>query len=252
MKEFFIVGNWKLNKTISESTQFVKNLMPLLTQGTSRCGIAAPFTALESLVKESKGTDLLIGSQNVSDQKDGAYTGEISAEMIKDVGAGFALIGHSERRQFYHESDELLGKKIKRALMGGLIPILCIGESLEQKQANEVISVLENQLDKALGALNQDEMSSICIAYEPVWAIGTGHAATPADVQKTHKIIRDFLARKWGEKVCYHLKILYGGSVKPDNIRELLSQPDIDGALIGGASLEVESFAKMVNIAREI
>lgn len=252
MKEFLIIGNWKLHKTRAEASEFVKKLLPLIRPGQSRFGIAAPFTCIESVQQEAKGTELLVGAQNISEHESGAYTGEISTHMIKDVGATFSLIGHSERRLFYHENDEILKKKLKRALLDGIKPILCVGETLEQRESHQAIKVLEEQLSNALSDLDRDEMHSVSIAYEPVWAIGTGHAATPETAQETHKLLRDFLARKWGEEVCYHLKILYGGSVNPGNIRSLLEQPDIDGALIGGASLEAESFAEMVNYAREL
>ncbi len=252
MNEYLIIGNWKLNKTRNEAAEFVRKLMPLIIPGHSRFGIAAPFTCIETIAREAKGTELLIGAQNISEHESGAFTGEISTLMIKDVGATFALIGHSERRMCYHEDNNLLKKKVKRALLDGVKPILCIGETLEQRDSGKALEVLEEQLTKALSDLDKDELHAISIAYEPIWAIGTGKAATPQTAQETHKLLRDFLARKWGEEVCYHLKILYGGSVNPGNIKELLEQPDIDGALIGGASLEVDSFAQMVNYAREI
>lgn len=252
MKNFLIIGNWKSNKTVSEALDFIKKLLPLIRPGHSRYGIAAPFTCLQSLAQEAKGTEILIGSQNISEQVGGAFTGEISTRMIKDVGATFSLIGHSERRLLYSESDELIKKKIKRSLLDGVRPILCIGETLEQRESGNVIKVLENQLFQALSDLNKDELHAVTIAYEPVWAIGTGRAATPETAQETHKILRDFLVRKWGEEVCYSLKILYGGSVTPENIKDLLKQPDIDGALVGGASLDEGLFAKIVNFAREL
>ncbi|MBS0629009.1 MAG: triose-phosphate isomerase [Verrucomicrobia bacterium] len=230
-----IVGNWKMHKTIEESTLFLKALIPLVSKAKAKVMIAPPFTSLSECSKAVKGTNVLIGGQNMGDAEEGAYTGEISGRMLKEAGASFVILGHSERRTIFGETDELINRKVLRAQADGLIPILCIGETQEQREKGHSLAVLKKQLD---GCLKGFSSGDLIIAYEPVWAIGTGKTATPEMAQEMHMAIRKHLGQR--------LPILYGGSVKPANIDSLLIQPDIDGALIGGASLDVEPFAKMV------
>ncbi len=230
-----IAGNWKMHKTIEEATLFLKALIPHISKARAQIMIAPPFTAIAECCKTVKGTKILIGGQNMGDAEEGAYTGEISGRMLKEAGASFVILGHSERRTIFGETDELINRKVLRALSDGLTPILCIGETQEQRQKGKSAAVLKNQLD---GCLRGFSSGNLIIAYEPIWAIGTGKTATPEMAQEMHGVIRQHLGQR--------LPILYGGSVKPANIESLLIQPDIDGALIGGASLEVEAFAKMV------
>lgn len=230
-----IAGNWKMYKTIGESVQFLKTLIPLVSNASATVMIAPSFTAIAECSKIVRGTNLLIGGQNMSDSEEGAFTGEISARMLKDAGASFVILGHSERRQIFGETDALIHRKLSRAIADGLPAILCIGETQQERDQGHSETVLKKQLDACLKSL---VLKNVMIAYEPVWAIGTGKTATPEMAQEMHKKIRAHV----GER----LPILYGGSVKPANIDSLLIQPDIDGALIGGASLEVEAFAKMV------
>jgi len=231
-----IAGNWKMYKTIEEASLFFEALIPMIQTTSSRVMIAPPFTALSECAKIAKGSSVEVGGQNMADAEEGAYTGEISARMLKEAGASFVILGHSERRTIFGESNELTNRKLKRARSDGLTPILCIGETEDERESGRSVGVLKEQLDCCLKAVS--DRSPIIIAYEPVWAIGTGKSATPDMAQEMHQRIREHLGQR--------LPILYGGSVKPSNIENLLTQPDIDGALIGGASLEVEAFAKMV------
>ncbi|MCH9630817.1 MAG: Triosephosphate isomerase [Chlamydiia bacterium] len=246
-----VIGNWKMNMKIKETVDFIVKLPSMLSQSQGRVCLSVPSTLLKVASDASRGTEIEIGSQNVSQFESGAYTGEVSTTMIQDSGGQFTLIGHSERRMFYHEDDEMIKEKVYRAILGGLAPVLCVGETQEQKESGQTEKVLLNQLEKAMGSLNENEASAVIVAYEPVWAIGTGHAATPEIAQEVHSVIRGFIREKWGEKNAFRTPILYGGSVNPDTIKELIKMPDIDGALVGGASLNVESFAKIVNISRE-
>lgn len=251
MKSFLIIGNWKLNKTCKEAINYVESFKKSLRVKKVQCGLAVPFTALGALSDALKGSDILLGAQSVSDQSQGAYTGEVSAEMVKELGSSFTLIGHSERRHIYSESSKLIQEKVRRAIDEGLMPVLCLGETAQQREQHQTKQVLKDQLFSAIDGLTKDECKQIILAYEPVWAIGTGHAATAEHAQEIHKNIRDFLAEKWGEELSSLVKILYGGSVKNENILQFLSLNDINGALVGGASLNAESFADMVNLVEE-
>ena len=233
-----IAGNWKMHKTIGEATQFIEALKNRVENSTCRIYIAPPFTAISACAKAAKGTPIVIGAQNMSDVDEGAYTGEISGCMLKEAGAQFVILGHSERRLHFGETDEHIHHKLKRAILEEIPAILCIGESEKDREKGHFEKVLIKQLDGCLAGLTQDELENVVVAYEPVWAIGTGKTATPKIAQETHAIIRKYV----GENT----PILYGGSVKPSNIETLLNQPDIDGALIGGASLDVEAFTTMV------
>lgn len=233
-----IAGNWKMYKTIGEATQFLKTLIPQVTHASCKVMIAPPFTAIADCCRLTKGTNILIGGQNMSDSEEGAFTGEISARMLKEAGAKFVILGHSERRLHFGETNQLIHHKLKRAITDELPAILCIGETQEQREKGHSEKVIQQQLKECIGGLTEEEIRQLIIAYEPVWAIGTGKTATPEMAQEMHAMIREFLGSK--------LPILYGGSVKPANIDSLLTQPDIDGALIGGASLDEGAFAKMV------
>jgi triosephosphate isomerase len=245
----FIAGNWKMYKTISEAVEIVKALKqasPDLTE--AELVVIPPFTALNDVKKTIEGSTVQLGAQNFHWEEKGAFTGEISAPMIKDAGCRYIVIGHSERRQYFSETDETVNKKIKAALTHDLIPIMCIGESLDEKEKEKTMEKIESQLNGGLEGMGQEEMRRIIIAYEPIWAIGTGLTATPSQAEEVHGFIRDKLAEKYGNESASCAIILYGGSVKPANTYELLKEKNINGALVGGASLEADSF---IQIAKE-
>lgn len=241
-----IIGNWKMNKTMAETRSFISGLALVMSQSTFQVGLAVPFTSLAAAAETALKTPIMIGAQNVSDSDEGAYTGEISCKMIKDAGAIFSLIGHSERRHLFNEDDALINRKIKKALEFGIKPIFCIGETLAQHQSGNAQAVLGGQILQGLKGLTQSQLEFLTLAYEPVWAIGTHQAATPNVVQETHAFCRKFLAKEWGKEVAERVVILYGGSVSPANAAALLDQPDVDGLLVGGASLSLDSFSKIV------
>jgi triosephosphate isomerase (TIM) len=249
MRKPVIAGNWKMYKTLAESVETALALRPLVANSNHCEIVIAPvFTALKTVVDRLEGSNIKISAQDCSTEiKHGAHTGEVAADMIKDVGATHVIIGHSERRQYYAETDETVSRKTKAALAAGLTPIVCIGETLEQRDAGKANSVVNEQLMGGLSELTAMDLARIMLAYEPVWAIGTGRTATPEQAQEMHAFIRTFFAEKYSKEVSDGLRVLYGGSVKPDNIAGLMAQPDIDGALVGGASLVAESFAQIVN-----
>ncbi|MCX8494389.1 MAG: triose-phosphate isomerase [Chthoniobacterales bacterium] len=247
----FVAGNWKMNMTSSEVSPYLE-VFRLETEGINNVDISLipPFTALAKASEILGGTQKIrLGAQNMSPEAKGAYTGEISATMLRDLFVRYVLVGHSERRRLFGETDELVHRKVVTALASELRPILCIGETLEERQAGQEKAILEAQLRGALTGLTTDQLEEIVIAYEPVWAIGTGLTATPAQAQEAHQFIRDYLAKVSGQEIAAKTRILYGGSVTADNARELLFQPDIDGALVGGASLDPRSFAEIVAAA---
>ena len=247
----FVAGNWKMNMTSSEVAPYL-DVFGLETDKVSNVDIAIipPFTALAKASEILGGTQKIrLGAQNMSPEAKGAYTGEISATMLRDLFVRYVLVGHSERRRLFGETDELVHRKVVTALASELRPILCIGETLEERQAGQEKAVLEAQLRGALTGLTSEQLEEIVIAYEPVWAIGTGLTATPAQAQEAHQFIRDYLTKVSGPEIATKTRILYGGSVTADNARELLFQPDIDGALVGGASLDPRSFAEIVAAA---
>jgi triosephosphate isomerase (TIM) len=248
MRKPVIAGNWKMFKTVEEAVAFVDALVPLV-ESSAHCEIvvAPPFPALSSVARRVKGTNVGVAAQDCHWEKEGAFTGEVSCEMIKEAGAGHVIIGHSERRQFFGETNETVNKKIFAALRGSLIPIVCVGESLAEREKNQTEKVVGEQMTRGLNALTELQLSHIIVAYEPVWAIGTGRTATPELAADTHRFIRETVARLFSRSSSTAIRILYGGSVKPDNIRGLMAQPDIDGALVGGASLKPDSFAAIVN-----
>ena len=239
-----IAGNWKMYKTIEEATTFVETLPPLVGKSQAAVYLAVPFTALHA-VASLKGP-FTIGAQNMHDAAEGAFTGEVSGAMLREAGAHFVILGHSERRHIFHESNAFINKKVKRALKEGLEPIVCVGETLEAHEAGETEAVLKDQLLGSLEGLSPEEVVKLIIAYEPVWAIGTGKVAHPDDAEAAHKYIRRVIGEKWGEKVAEGLVIQYGGSVKPDNAAALLIKSDVDGLLVGGASLSAESFSQII------
>ncbi|MFH1754112.1 MAG: triose-phosphate isomerase [Candidatus Latescibacterota bacterium] len=248
-RKLLIAANWKMYKTISEAAAFAKHLKSTRLPGGCDLLIFPPFLALHSLRKLLAETSVSVGAQDLFYEQEGAYTGEVSAKMIVDAGAGYVLIGHSERRHIIGENDAMVAKKLKAALSGGLKPVLCVGETIEQRETGAAESTIRGQLDAALSPLPQEQMSRIVIAYEPVWAIGTGRTATPDDAEQMHIFIRKWVESAFSHAVAGELIILYGGSVKPGNAENLLLKEHIDGALIGGASLEAESF---LNIARAV
>ena len=250
MRRTVIAGNWKMNKTNQEAVEMLYQLKGEVA-GISEVDIVigAPFTCLAAAVEETRGSNIKIAAENVYPKDFGAYTGEISPKMLKAIGVEYVILGHSERREYFHESDEFINEKVKAVLQEGMVPILCIGEKLEDREAGRTNVVNERQLRGGLVGISKKEAKNIIIAYEPVWAIGTGKTATPELAQETHAEIRNVLVSLFGE-VGEDMTIQYGGSMKPENAKELLAQKDIDGGLIGGASLEAKSFAAIVNAGR--
>src|SRR5215813_5375653 len=243
-----IAGNWKMYKTLEEAKAFFEVFLPLVG-GTTDVDIvvAPPYTSLCAAVEGAKGTNVRISAQNLDWRKEGAFTGEVSATMLKDAGCQYVIIGHSERRQFFGETDSEVAQKTKAALDAGLIPIVCVGESLSEREEGRTEAVLSQQFIGGPGSLTADEFSRILIAYEPVWAIGTGRVATPEIAAAAHRFLRQCTAEQYSAEAAAALRILYGGSVKPENIQGLRAQEELDGCLVGGASLHAEGFAQIVN-----
>jgi triosephosphate isomerase len=247
-----IAGNWKMFKTLPEALALVGALRDDLGKGpvSHEVLVAPPFTALQAVAKALEGSRILIAAQNMHHEKEGAFTGEVSPAMVKDAGASHVILGHSERRQLFGETDEGVGRKTRAAVDHGLTPIACVGETLAEREAARIFEVVERQLDRALERLTPDEASTAVVAYEPVWAIGTGRVATPGQAQEVHAFIRRRIATTHGDAVAQATRILYGGSVKPDNVDGLMAQADIDGALVGGACLKAESFLRIIRFQR--
>ena len=244
----YICGNWKLNKTIAEAVAFVEELKNSIAEAKDvEIGIGAPFTCLSALSQACAGTAVKSGAEDCYWEESGAFTGEVAPSMIKDAGCAFVIIGHSERRQYFGETDETVNKKVKAALAAGLQVIMCVGELLEQRENGTTNDVVKTQTIGGLEGLSAVDMKNIVIAYEPVWAIGTGKVATPDQAQEVHAFIRSVVADMFDQEVADGLRIQYGGSVKPDNVKVLMACPDVDGALVGGAALAADSFAKLVN-----
>lgn len=242
----FIVANWKMHKTSKEAEEFIQTLSQKGLPAHKRVGIAPPFTALAAAVKAAKGTGIEIGAQTMHDQLEGPFTGEISASMLKLEGATFVILGHSERRQYANETNEQINKKVHLALKEKLHPILCIGETLKERQEGHHLAILTTQLKLCLKGLSSSLASQLTLSYEPIWAIGTGRAATPEMVQEIHAEIRSFLEGEFGVDCAGKVNLLYGGSVKVENSASLLAQTDIDGLLVGGASLDVDTFTRIM------
>jgi len=243
-----IAGNWKMYKTQAETRAYFDAFRPLVAN-SKHCDIivAPPYTALSVAAEAARGSAISIAAQNVHGRPEGAFTGEICARMLVEAGCSAVIIGHSERRQYFNDTDETVHLKTKAALEDGLIPIVCVGEVLGERESNLTEAVLKRQLEGGLGALTPAEFSRILLAYEPVWAIGTGKTATPEQAAQVHRYLRELAAARFSLKEASALRILYGGSVKPDNIKGLMAQAEIDGALVGGASLDPRSFAAIVN-----
>jgi triosephosphate isomerase len=248
MRKPIIAGNWKLFKTNGEAADFMTGFAPLVKSvGDVEIIVAPPFTAISSVARLAEGSMISIAGQNCFWETEGAFTGEISPAMLIDAGCSYVIIGHSERRQFFGETDQTVNKKIKSAIAAPLTAILCIGETLEEREREETFAVLERQVVGGLSGISAAELDRIVVAYEPVWAIGTGRTASDEQAQDAHAFIRTVLARIFGQESADGIRILYGGSVKPENITGLMAQPDIDGALVGGASLKPDVFARVVN-----
>ena len=247
-RSYYIAGNWKMHKTIAEAVDFSQRLCKEAQQftGDRDILIAPPFTALSSVAKIIAGTGIHLAAQNINESPQGAFTGEVSGVMAADAGCDYVLIGHSERRHIYGETDDLLSRKVKAAWESGLKVIFCIGETLDEREKGKTFQVVEKQMKEGLKAFKEDDIERLVIAYEPVWAIGTGKTATPEQAEEVHVLIRDLQKKLYGSEAADALTILYGGSVKPDNMADLMARENVDGALIGGASLDVESFLRMI------
>ncbi len=247
MRKIIVAGNWKMNKLVSDAEELAVGIKKAL-EGFSGVDVVLcpPFTALKTVSDAVKGSQVKVGAQNMYWEKSGAYTGEISPDMLCDLGCEYVILGHSERRAYFGETDETVNKKLKAALAAGLKPIVCVGETLEQRDAGDMRNVVETQVRGSLAGLSADEFGKTIVAYEPVWAIGTGRTATPDQAQEVHAIIRSLIKEMANDDVAEAFRIQYGGSVKPANAKELFSQPDIDGGLIGGASLKPDSFVDIV------
>jgi len=246
MRKKVIAGNWKMNKLPNEAMEFIETLAPLVKDTKNEVILCVPYTDLFYSLLTVQGTNIKIGAQNMHYEESGAYTGEISAEMLKSINVEYVIIGHSERRQYYNETDEAISLKLKKAFEVGLKPILCVGETLEERESNKTEMVIGDQVKKALVKLEKQEVENLIIAYEPIWAIGTGKTATAEDANNTIKFVRNEILNKFGAEVAEKIIIQYGGSVKSSNAKELFEMSDIDGALVGGASLNAEEFAKIV------
>jgi triosephosphate isomerase len=253
MRTPFIAANWKMYKTVHEAVAFIKEFRQLAEPlHDVEIVVAPPFTALRPVAEAAHASNVGIAGQNLHWEREGAFTGEVSAGMLKEAGAEYVIIGHSERRRLFGETDETVNRKVMAAVGALLTPIVCIGETLEQRDANETLAVLDRQIKQGLDGLTADQIAALVVAYEPVWAIGTGRNATPAQAGEAHAHIRARLRQWFGGVAADQCHIIYGGSVKPDNVRELAALPDVDGALVGGASLEVRSFFEIVSRSRAV
>lgn len=243
MRKYFIAGNWKMHKTKREAVELAKGIVDAVKNGKHKYMIAPSFTAIDAVSQVVKGTNVLLGAQNMSTDEQGAHTGEVSVLQLKDLGVQVVILGHSERRHIYGETDTMINKKVKLALQHGLEVILCVGELLEEREAGEAEAVCQAQTEKGLAGVTETELAHVTIAYEPVWAIGTGKTATPEDADSIHAHIRSVIAGLYGKQAADSIVIQYGGSMKAENAKALLAKENIDGGLIGGASLKPETFA---------
>jgi triosephosphate isomerase len=247
MRRPIIAGNWKMHKTVRESVDFARQLMIAYAESPDRRVIVAPpFTSIYTVAAVLMGSVIHVAAQNLHDKQAGAFTGEISAGMLVDAGCEYVIVGHSERRTIFGEKDDVINRKLKAAISSGLKPIFCIGETLEEREAGRTFAVIERQIKEGLNNFTADDIKNIVIAYEPVWAIGTGRTATPEQAQEVHACIRTVMGKIYGDDLAGLLHVIYGGSVNPGTIGGLMAQTDIDGALVGGASLDVESFVKII------
>ena len=247
----FIAGNWKMFKTVQEAVVFTKELRSLVKDVADvEIVIAPPFTAIHAVAEAARNTNIGVSAQDLYWEREGAFTGAISATMIKEAGAAYAIVGHSERRRLFGETDLTVNRKMMAAFLASLTPIICIGETLEERERGEALAVLDRQIRDGLDHLTAEQVAQLVVAYEPVWAIGTGKTATPGQAGEAHAHIRTRLKQWFGASAAEACHVIYGGSVKPDNIRELMAEPDVDGALVGGASLDVNGFADIVARSR--
>ena len=247
MRKPIIAGNWKMNKTAKEAVELINNLKPLVAKSKPEVVVCVPYTDLWAVAEAIKGSKIKLGAENVAWADSGAFTGEISADMLKEIGVEYVIIGHSERRQYFGETDESVNARLKQALKKDLKPIVCVGETLTEREKNRTKKVLKKQVLEGFKDITAEDFDNIVIAYEPVWAIGTGKTATAEDANKTIAFIRSLVKKTWGNEVAKALRIQYGGSMKPSNAKELMAQRNIDGGLIGGAALKAEDFAGIVN-----
>ena len=247
MAKKYIAGNWKMNMLPNETIDFITSVEPMVKDTDNEVILCVPYTDIFYAVNSAQGTNIKIGAENMHWEEKGAFTGEVSGEMLKAVGIEYVIIGHSERRAYYNETDETVNKKIKKALVLGLKPIVCVGETLEQRESGIEKDIVTSQTEKAFADISAEDAKKIIVAYEPIWAIGTGKTATPDDANTTIRYIREKLIELYGEDIARVIPIQYGGSVKSSNAKELFGMSDIDGALIGGASLKVDEFAAIVN-----
>ena len=246
-----IAGNWKMHKTPQETEAFIASFLSVIpSAGAADLLLIPPFTSLDRAGRLLAGSEVALGAQDLHEESSGAFTGAVSGEMVRDAGCTYVLVGHSERRALFHDDDHLVGRKLQAALSAGLRPILCVGETLDERRAGSMTDVLVRQLSAGLEGLSSERMGEVTVAYEPVWAIGTGETATPAQAQEATAWIRTWLAECFDDATAQTMRILYGGSVKPANAAELLSQPDVDGGLVGGASLDPEAFASIAAAAQ--
>ncbi len=253
MRKKIIAGNWKMNMDLSETVELISGIKNGLNFEELDAGVIVcpPFTSLETARELAKGTPIKVGAQNMFYEESGAFTGEISAKMLKSVGCEYVILGHSERRAIFGESNEWINKKITKALSEELNVIFCVGETLEERESGVMEKILKTQITEGLAEISAEQMKNVIIAYEPVWAIGTGKTATPEQAEAAHKFIRDLIAELYDNSVAENLTIQYGGSVKPNNAADLLSQPNIDGALVGGAALKADSFTEIIKAANK-
>src|SRR6476619_375295 len=247
MRTPFVAANWKMFKTVHDAVVFIKEFQGMVTDFADiEIVVAAPFTALHAVAEAARHTNIGVAGQNLYWEKEGAFTGEVSAPMLREAGAEYVIIGHSERRRLFQETDQTVNRKLMAALAATLTPIVCIGETLEEREAEQTLPVLDRQIKDGLDGLTGDQIAALVIAYEPVWAIGTGRNASPAQAGEAHAHIRSRVRQWFGGPAAEACHVIYGGSVKPDNIAELIKLPDVDGALVGGASLDVRTFADIV------
>lgn len=249
MRKHIIAGNWKMNNNLDQTEEFIERLkekLQSLNLENKRVLIAPSFVNLRSAIKKSEGTKIEIVAQNVHQEKEGAYTGEVSADMLTNIGINTVIIGHSERRLYFGETEELLHKKVKTALSLKMEVIYCFGESLSERENNKHFEVIGQQIERVLFSLSSEEIKNIVLAYEPVWAIGTGKTASPEQAEEVHAFVRKLINKQYGNKISENISILYGGSVKPNNAKDIFSKPNVDGGLIGGASLKAKDFSEII------
>jgi triosephosphate isomerase (TIM) len=251
MRTPLIAGNWKMFKTVHEAVVFVKELRALVKDVADvEVVVGPPFTAIHAAAEAARNSNIGVAAQDMHWEREGAFTGEVSAAMITEAGAEYVIIGHSERRRLFGETDTIVNRKVAAAITAGLIPIVCVGETLDERERNETLAILDRQIKDGLDQVTGEQLAELVVAYEPVWAIGTGKNATAAQAGEAHAHIRTRLRQWFGAEAADQCRVIYGGSVKPDNIRQLIAEPDVDGALVGGASLDLKSFSEIVTGSR--